>query len=141
MNSLEVEFLFRINFSLHTTSDLYHKYHNELVSHAVAAGPPSNTVPLSPPHPPQGAPFAGFHQPPPPPQQYQGQPGAYQGQQQQQFQQSQQWQQHGGGQGGSQPFFNQQAPQAANNNFGDTIPCKTIPFPGGGRSISTGAVA
>ena len=37
MNSLEVEFLFRINFSLHVTPDLYFKYHSELVTHAVAA--------------------------------------------------------------------------------------------------------
>lgn len=37
MNSLEVEFLFRINFSLHVTPDLFHKYHAELVSHAVGA--------------------------------------------------------------------------------------------------------
>lgn len=38
MNSLEVEFLFRINFSLHVAPDLFHKYHAELVSHAVSAG-------------------------------------------------------------------------------------------------------
>lgn len=34
MNSLEVEFLFRINFSLHVSPDLYGKYHAELISHA-----------------------------------------------------------------------------------------------------------
>ena len=36
MNSLEVEFLFRINFSLHVTPELYNKYHLELVTHAEA---------------------------------------------------------------------------------------------------------
>jgi len=35
MNSLEVEFLFRINFSLHVTPDVYSKYHAELLMHAV----------------------------------------------------------------------------------------------------------
>lgn len=34
LNSLEVEFLFRINFCLHVTPDLYRKYHDELLSHA-----------------------------------------------------------------------------------------------------------
>lgn len=38
MNSLEVEFLFRIDFSLHVSPELFHKYHAELVSHAVGAG-------------------------------------------------------------------------------------------------------
>jgi len=36
MNSLEVEFLFRINFSLHVTPDVYSKYHAELLMHAVS---------------------------------------------------------------------------------------------------------
>lgn len=36
MNSLEVEFLFRINFSLHVSPDVFKKYHAELISHAVA---------------------------------------------------------------------------------------------------------
>lgn len=35
MNSLEVEFLFRINFSLHVSPELYSKYHAELISHAI----------------------------------------------------------------------------------------------------------
>ena len=34
MNRLEVEFLFRINFSLHVSPDLYNKYHEELSAHA-----------------------------------------------------------------------------------------------------------
>lgn len=34
MNRLEVEFLFRINFSLHVSPDLYNKYHEELNAHA-----------------------------------------------------------------------------------------------------------
>jgi len=36
LNSLEVEFLFRINFSLRVSPELYRKYHEELLSHAVA---------------------------------------------------------------------------------------------------------
>merc|ERR1712151_1484941 len=32
MNSLEVEFLFRISFSLHVNPELYNKYHAELIS-------------------------------------------------------------------------------------------------------------
>lgn len=35
MNRLEVEFLFRINFSLHVCPALYNKYHAELSAHAV----------------------------------------------------------------------------------------------------------
>lgn len=38
MNGLEVEFLFRINFSLHVTPDVFVKYQEELISHAVGAG-------------------------------------------------------------------------------------------------------
>lgn len=34
MNSLEVEFLFRINFSLYVTPEVFHKYNAELLSHA-----------------------------------------------------------------------------------------------------------
>jgi len=41
MNSLEVEFLFRINFSLHVTPDVYSKYHAELLLHAVTVAPSS----------------------------------------------------------------------------------------------------
>lgn len=43
MNNLEVEFLFRINFSLHVTPDLFQKYHAELISHAVGATGESKT--------------------------------------------------------------------------------------------------
>lgn len=38
MNGLEVDFLFRINFSLHVPPELFHKYRAELASHSVAAG-------------------------------------------------------------------------------------------------------
>ncbi len=38
MNSLEVEFLFRINFSLHVKPEVFEKYQDELVSHAVGVG-------------------------------------------------------------------------------------------------------
>lgn len=38
MNSLEVEFLFRINFSLHVSPEVFHKYQCELISHAAGAG-------------------------------------------------------------------------------------------------------
>lgn len=38
MNSLEVEFLFRINFSLHASPELFHKYRAELIAHALGAG-------------------------------------------------------------------------------------------------------
>lgn len=38
MNGLEVEFLFRINFSLHVKPEIFAKYQDELVSHAVGAG-------------------------------------------------------------------------------------------------------
>lgn len=41
MNGLEVDFLFRINFSLHVTPDLFQKYREELLSH-------SNTEPVVP---------------------------------------------------------------------------------------------
>lgn len=34
MNGLEVDFLFRINFSLHVTPELFHKYREELLSHS-----------------------------------------------------------------------------------------------------------
>eukprot|EP00565_Helicotheca_tamesis_P002858 CAMPEP_0185734084 /NCGR_PEP_ID=MMETSP1171-20130828/21364_1 /TAXON_ID=374046 /ORGANISM="Helicotheca tamensis, Strain CCMP826" /LENGTH=474 /DNA_ID=CAMNT_0028403977 /DNA_START=450 /DNA_END=1874 /DNA_ORIENTATION=+ len=45
MNSLEVEFLFRINFSLKVSPELFQKYHAELVSHAVGAGLEQPTQP------------------------------------------------------------------------------------------------
>lgn len=35
INSLEVEFLFLINFSLHVDEDMYFRYYNELVNHAI----------------------------------------------------------------------------------------------------------
>ncbi len=38
MNSLEVEFLFRINFSLRVVPEVFQKYHAELVSHASSMG-------------------------------------------------------------------------------------------------------
>lgn len=49
MNGLEVEFLFRINFSLHVTPELFIKYQDELISHAIGAGleRPAKVVPVS----------------------------------------------------------------------------------------------
>jgi len=46
MNGLEVEFLFRISFSLHVNPELYNKYHTELISHAmgVKANPSNNEL-------------------------------------------------------------------------------------------------
>jgi hypothetical protein len=38
MNGLEVDFLFRINFSLHVTPDVFQKYRAELLSQACSAG-------------------------------------------------------------------------------------------------------
>lgn len=38
MNSLEVEFLFRINFSLRVLPDVFEKYNSELIGHAKAMG-------------------------------------------------------------------------------------------------------
>ena len=46
MNGLEVDFLFRINFSLHVTPEVFEKYKAELVAHsagATAAVPPAPT--------------------------------------------------------------------------------------------------
>lgn len=57
MNSLEVEFLFRINFSLHVNPDIFNKYHAELVSHAV-------TIPLSPTLLPRSSNYIGGPSPP-----------------------------------------------------------------------------
>lgn len=37
INSLEVEFLFLVNFSLHVTEDMYSRYYNELINHAVSS--------------------------------------------------------------------------------------------------------
>ena len=39
MNSLELEFLFLINFTLHVTHDAYQKYYRELVSHCHYSSP------------------------------------------------------------------------------------------------------
>eukprot|EP00554_Chaetoceros_debilis_P008083 CAMPEP_0194079020 /NCGR_PEP_ID=MMETSP0149-20130528/5271_1 /TAXON_ID=122233 /ORGANISM="Chaetoceros debilis, Strain MM31A-1" /LENGTH=252 /DNA_ID=CAMNT_0038760379 /DNA_START=618 /DNA_END=1373 /DNA_ORIENTATION=+ len=51
MNGLEVEFLFRINFSLHVTPEVFVKYQDELVSHAIGAGLESpRTAPPTTPH-------------------------------------------------------------------------------------------
>jgi hypothetical protein len=38
LNGLEVDFLFRINFSLHVTPEVFEKYKAELVAHSVSAG-------------------------------------------------------------------------------------------------------
>lgn len=38
MNGLEVDFLFRINFSLHVTPELFEKYKAELVAHSINSG-------------------------------------------------------------------------------------------------------
>jgi hypothetical protein len=50
MNGLEVDFLFRINFSLHVTPDLFQKYREELLSHSAGndsspAAPQLTTAP------------------------------------------------------------------------------------------------
>jgi hypothetical protein len=47
MNGLEVEFLFRINFSLHVTLEVFLKYQEELVSHAIGAGLERPTTEMS----------------------------------------------------------------------------------------------
>ena len=38
LNGLEVDFLFRINFSLHVQPEVFEKYKAELVSHAINSG-------------------------------------------------------------------------------------------------------
>jgi len=38
LNGLEVDFLFRINFSLHVSSDVFEKYKAELVAHSINSG-------------------------------------------------------------------------------------------------------
>lgn len=54
MNGLEVDFLFRINFSLHVTPELFFKYREELVSHSngtpagVVTPQPSSPLPVVP---------------------------------------------------------------------------------------------
>mmetsp|Transcript_31435 Transcript_31435/g.92162 ORF Transcript_31435/g.92162 Transcript_31435/m.92162 type:complete len:362 (-) Transcript_31435:175-1260(-) len=47
MNSLEVEFLFRINFSLHVDSEVFQKYRAELAVHAASAAAGENQQPLA----------------------------------------------------------------------------------------------
>mmetsp|Transcript_15003 Transcript_15003/g.30901 ORF Transcript_15003/g.30901 Transcript_15003/m.30901 type:complete len:284 (-) Transcript_15003:465-1316(-) len=154
MNSLEVEFLFRINFSLHVTPELYNKYHSELVTHAVAADgklPPSPNdvalVPPSPPMPPQqhppvqggnlmgveggawtSAPGVGSFQSHQPIE-------SQQQQQQQQFHQQQQqfYQQP------SKPMNNFPAHPHPNPFANPNIPCMQAPFQQNGRV--SGAVA
>ena len=55
MNLLEIEFLFRVNFTLHVTPELYNNYHQELMNNAInsitGGGPPANAVlPPAPPN-------------------------------------------------------------------------------------------
>jgi hypothetical protein len=56
INSLEVEFLFLINFSLHVTEEVYFRYFTELANHAVnsachcCTGPSFASAPGPPPH-------------------------------------------------------------------------------------------
>ncbi|CAE7376896.1 unnamed protein product, partial [Symbiodinium sp. KB8] len=40
INTLELEFLFSVNFTLHVTSDEFTRYHTELVHHLQALNPP-----------------------------------------------------------------------------------------------------
>jgi hypothetical protein len=54
MNGLEVDFLFRINFSLHVTPELFEKYKAELIAHSIYAAQQVPTV--SPPMPPMEEP-------------------------------------------------------------------------------------
>jgi len=51
MNGLEVDFLFRINFSLHVTPEIFEKYKAELVAHSVNMG---LSAPQMPPSIPEG---------------------------------------------------------------------------------------
>ena len=37
INTLEIEFLFSINFSLHVMPDIYNRYHSELMNHLLTA--------------------------------------------------------------------------------------------------------
>jgi hypothetical protein len=89
MNSLELEFLFLVNFSLHVTPDVYTKYKEELTNHMeepqalLSATQPMNVLQDGQAQPPGQ--FAQPQQPPQPPQQ--------QNQVQQQFQQQTQIQQ------------------------------------------------
>jgi hypothetical protein len=57
MNGLEVDFLFRINFSLHVTPELFEKYKAELVAHSMYSAQQLPTV--SPPMPPIEEPRVG----------------------------------------------------------------------------------
>ena len=49
MNGLEVDFLFRIHFSLHVTPELFHKYRAELMSHSGITKANTNQGTVSPP--------------------------------------------------------------------------------------------
>lgn len=49
MNRLEVEFLFRINFSLHVSPELYNKYHAQLSQHVTIGNPISSSAVFVPP--------------------------------------------------------------------------------------------
>jgi len=51
MNGLEVDFLFRINFSLHVTPEVFEKYKAELVAHSVSTGHTMHQTPTHPPVP------------------------------------------------------------------------------------------
>ena len=51
MNSLELEFLFSINFSLHVPADLYEKYNMELYNHVARPAVPCNCRECAPPPP------------------------------------------------------------------------------------------
>lgn len=53
LNGLEVDFLFRINFSLHVQPDVFEKYKAELVAHSINSGliPPHPVSPVVTPYP------------------------------------------------------------------------------------------
>lgn len=61
MNGLEVDFLFRINFSLHVTPDVFEKYRTQLLSQANVAGIFFNASPLLAPPPSYHAPVLPNH--------------------------------------------------------------------------------
>jgi hypothetical protein len=50
MNGLEVDFLFRINFSLHVTPEVFEKYKAELVAHSINSGLSNPPGPMQAPH-------------------------------------------------------------------------------------------
>ena len=61
MNGLEVDFLFRINFSLHVAPDVFSKYRLQLLSQSV----PQQVAPTATITPPPSMPHQLMHQPPP----------------------------------------------------------------------------